>query len=131
MQQQFDQRNENIQIFVGGNLCSRDKAKVSVFDSSVQGGDAVWEGLRVYDGKIFCLDQHLDRLQASAKTLAFADIPTKECIKDAIKQTLKANNMKTDIHIRLTLTRGEKITSGMDPRLNQKGSCLIVLAEFK
>lgn len=131
MQQQYNPKNENIQIFVGGKLYPRNEAKVSVFDSSVQGGDAVWEGLRVYDGKIFCLNQHLDRLQASAKTLAFADIPTKEYIKDAIKQTLHANNMHTDTHIRLTLTRGEKITSGMDPRLNQKDSCLIVLAEFK
>jgi branched-chain amino acid aminotransferase len=131
MQQQYNPKNENIQIFVGGKLYPRDEAKVSVFDSSVQGGDAVWEGLRVYDGKIFRLDQHLDRLQASAKTLAFTDIPTKEYIKDAISQTLRANNMHTDTHIRLTLTRGEKITSGMDPRLNQKGSCLIVLAEFK
>ncbi len=131
MQQKFDSRNENIQIFVDGKLYHRSEAKVSVFDSSVQGGDAVWEGLRVYDGKIFCLNQHLDRLLASAKTLAFADIPSIEYIKDAIAQTLKANGMFTDTHIRLTLTRGEKITSGMDPRLNQKGSCLIVLAEFK
>ncbi|HEY6978732.1 MAG TPA: aminotransferase class IV [Chitinophagaceae bacterium] len=131
MQQQFNPKNENIQIFVGGKLCPRNEAKVSVFDSSVQGGDAVWEGLRVYDGKIFCFNQHLERLQASAKTLAFADVPAKEYIKDAIKQTLRANNMRTDTHIRLTLTRGEKITSGMDPRLNQKGPCLIVLAEFK
>jgi branched-chain amino acid aminotransferase len=131
MQQQFNPKNENIQIFVGGKLYPRSEAKVSVFDSSVQGGDAVWEGLRVYNGKIFCLEQHLDRLQASAKTLAFVDIPTKEYIKDAIKQTLKINGMHDDTHIRLTLTRGEKITSGMDPRLNQKGSCLIVLAEFK
>ncbi len=131
MQQQFNPKNEHIQIFTGGKLYPRNEAKVSVFDSSVQGGDAVWEGLRVYDGKIFCLDQHLERLEASAKTLAFADIPTKEYIKDAIKQTLKANGMHTGVHIRLTLTRGEKITSGMDPRLNQKGSCLIVLAEFK
>jgi len=131
MQQQFNPKNENIQIFVGGKLYPRDEAKVSVFDSSVQGGDAVWEGLRVYDGKIFSLEQHLDRLQASAKTLAFTDIPTKEYMKDAITKTLKANGMRTDTHIRLTLTRGEKITSGMDPRLNQKGSCLIVLAEFK
>jgi branched-chain amino acid aminotransferase len=131
MQQQFNPKNENIQVFVGGKLYPRNEAKISVFDSSVQGGDATWEGLRVYNGKIFCLEQHLDRLLASAKTLAFADIPTKEYIKDAIKQTLKVNDMKTDTHIRLTLTRGEKITSGMDPRLNQKGSCLIVLAEFK
>ena len=131
MQQKFDKRNENIQIFIKDKLYPRSEAKVSVFDSSVQGGDAVWEGLRVYNGKIFRLNQHLDRLQASAKTLAFADIPSKEFICSAIAQTLRANDMQTDTHIRLTLTRGEKITSGMDPRLNQKGSCLIVLAEFK
>src|SRR6476659_2192122 len=112
MQQQYNPKNENIQIFVKNKLYPRNEAKVSVFDSSVQGGDAVWEGLRVYDGKIFCLDQHLDRLDASAKTLAFADIPAKEYIKNAIMLTLKANNMQTDTHIRLTLTRGEKITSG-------------------
>jgi branched-chain amino acid aminotransferase len=131
MLQQFNPKNEHIQIFVKDKLYPRSEAKVSVFDSSVQGGDAVWEGLRVYDGKIFHLDKHLDRLHASAKTLAFEDVPSKEFIKDAIKQTLKANDMVTDTHIRLTLTRGEKVTSGMDSRLNQKGSCLIVLAEFK
>ncbi|NNV54459.1 aminotransferase class IV [Limnovirga soli] len=131
MQQPYNPKNENIQVFVGGKLYHRNEAKVSVFDSSVQGGDAVWEGLRVYDGKIFKLDNHIDRLHASAKTLAFTDIPDKTYIKDAIKQTLAANSMFTDTHIRLTLTRGEKVTSGMDPRLNQKGSCLIVLAEFK
>lgn len=131
MLQPYNPMNEHIQVFVKDRLYPRSEAKVSVFDSSVQGGDAVWEGLRVYDGKIFHLDKHLDRLHASAKTLAFADIPSKEFIRDAIKQTLKANGMFTDTHIRLTLTRGEKVTSGMDPRLNQKGSCLIVLAEFK
>lgn len=131
MLQKFNPKNEDIQIFVGDKLYPRNEAKVSVFDSSVQGGDAVWEGLRVYDGKIFCLHKHLARLQASAKTMDFANVPSNEKIIDAIRQTLRANNMHTDTHIRLTLTRGEKITSGMDPRLNQKGCCLIVLAEFK
>ena len=131
MLQKFNPKNEDIQIFVGDKLYPRNEAKVSVFDSSVQGGDAVWEGLRVYDGKIFCLQQHLARLQASAKTMNFANVPSNEKIIDAIRHTLLANNMHTDTHIRLTLTRGEKITSGMDPRLNQKGCCLIVLAEFK
>ncbi len=131
MLQKFNPKNEDIQIFVGDKLYPRNEAKVSVFDSSVQGGDAVWEGLRVYDGKIFCLHKHLARLQASAKTMNFANVPSNEKIIDAIRHTLLANNMHTDTHIRLTLTRGEKITSGMDPRLNQKGCCLIVLAEFK
>ena len=116
---------------MGDRLYPRNEAKVSVFDSSVQGGDAVWEGLRVYDGRIFCLDRHLERLLSSAKALAFDQVPEKKAIKNTILETLKANGMKDGVHIRLTLTRGEKITSGMDPRLNQKGPCLIVLAEWK
>lgn len=131
MLQKSNPKNDNIQVFIKDKLYPRSEAKVSVFDSSVQGGDAVWEGLRVYPEGVVCLDKHLTRLQESAKTLAFVDIPSKEFIKKAIKQTLDANDMNDDTHIRLTLTRGEKITSGMDPRLNQSGSCLIVLAEWK
>jgi len=131
MLQKSNPKNDNIQVFIKDKLYPRSEAKVSVFDSSVQGGDAVWEGLRVYPEGVVCLDKHLTRLQESAKTLAFVDIPSKEFIKKAIKQTLDANDMNDDTHIRLTLTRGEKITSGMDPRLNQSGSCLIALAEWK
>ncbi|HWB25864.1 MAG TPA: aminotransferase class IV [Chitinophagaceae bacterium] len=131
MQQKFYPENENIKVFVKDGLYPRNEAKVSVFDSAVQGGDAVWEGVRIYKGKIFSMDEHIERLLASAKIMAFANIPSKEFIVDAIKQTLRANNFYDNAHIRLTLTRGEKITSGMDPRLNQKGCTLIVLAEYK
>ncbi len=131
MLQKFDPRNNDIKVWIKDRLYPRHEAKVSVFDSSVQGGDAVWEGLRVYPEGIVCLDDHLNRLLASAKTLAFLDIPSKAQVMEAIHKTLKANGMNDDTHIRLTLTRGEKITSGMDPRLNQNGSCLIVLAEWK
>ena len=131
MLQKFDERNKNIQVFIKDKLYPRDEAKVSVFDSVVQGGDAVWEGLRVYSEGLFCLERHLERLQASAKAIAIKDVPSNEFIKDAILKTLRANGMTSDVHIRLTLTRGEKITSGMDPRLNQNGPCLIVLAEWK
>jgi branched-chain amino acid aminotransferase len=131
MLQNFDPKNQNIIVHVNGRLLPRGEAKVSVFDSSVQGGDAVWEGLRIYNGKIFKLREHLTRLQESAKSLAFTDIPTKGSVINAISKTLAANKMNDGVHIRLTLTRGEKVTSGMDPRLNQSGSCLIVLAEWK
>ena len=131
MLQQFNEKNSGIFVFVKDKLLPRNEAKVSVFDSSVQGGDAVWEGLRVYNGRIFCLDQHIERLHNSAKVLAFVDIPSADFIKTAIFKTLEKNGMRDGAHIRLTLTRGEKITSGMDPRLNQFGSCLIVLAEWK
>jgi branched-chain amino acid aminotransferase group I len=126
-----DPRNADILIYVGGQLRPREKATVSVFDSVVQGGDAVWEGLRVYDGRIAELDGHLDRLQDSAKSLAFADVPSSDEIRNAIFETLAANGMRDNAHIRLTLTRGEKVTSGMNPRFNQSGCTLIVLAEWK
>ncbi|MEP7127564.1 MAG: aminotransferase class IV [Chitinophagales bacterium] len=131
MQQQFNSQNENILISINGKLLPRTEAKVSVFDSSVQGGDAVWEGIRVYDGKIFCLNEHLSRLHESAHPMMFQNVPSKEQIKQTIFETLQANGMRDGAHIRLTLTRGEKITSGMDPRLNQNGCTLIVLAEWK
>jgi branched-chain amino acid aminotransferase group I len=126
-----DPRNQDIVIFVDGHLLPRDNAKVSVFDSVVQGGDAVWEGLRVYKGRIAALEEHLERLQDSAKTLAFSAVPSSDEIRDAIFQTLEANGMSDAAHIRLTLTRGKKITSGMNPKLNQSGCTLIVLAEWK
>jgi branched-chain amino acid aminotransferase len=126
-----DPRNADIYVYVGGTLRPRAEAAVSVFDSVVQGGDAVWEGLRVYDGRIAELDGHLERLQNSAKALAFAEVPSSEEVRAAIFATLAANGMRDNVHIRLTLTRGEKITSGMNPRFNQSGCTLIVLAEWK
>ena len=131
MLQKFDERNRDLIVNINGRLIHRDKAGVSPFDSAVQGGDAVWEGLRLYQGRIFKLQEHLDRLERSARALSFAEIPSRERIIEEIKRTLVANKMRDGVHIRLTLTRGLKITSGMDPRLNQSGPTLIVLAEFK
>ena len=118
-------------MYIDGQLLHRDAAKVSVFDSVVQGGDAVWEGLRVYDGRVFSFETHLDRLFDSAHALLFEGIPSRETVRRAVFDTLRANAMHDGVHIRLTLTRGRKITSGMDPRLNQFGCTLIVLAEHK
>jgi branched-chain amino acid aminotransferase group I len=126
-----DPRNEQIIVHVNGELVPRPDAKISVFDSVVQGGDAVWEGLRVYKGRVAALGEHLQRLQNSAKALAFNGVPSTDEIRSAIFSTLQANGMTDETHIRLTLTRGEKITSGMNPRLNQSGCSLIVLAEWK
>jgi len=131
MLQKYDDRNASIKVWVKDKLVDRKNAMISVFDSSVQGGDAVWEGIRVYSQGVFCLDRHLDRLEDSARAMAFSDVPTRDFIKNAIFATLRSNEMKDQVHIRLTLTRGEKITSGMDPRLNTSGSTLIVLAEWK
>jgi branched-chain amino acid aminotransferase len=131
MLQKFDKRNRGLIVNINGQLVHRDKAGISPFDSAVQGGDAVWEGLRLYGGRIFKLYEHLDRLERSARALSFAEIPPREKIVGEIKRTLMANKMRDSVHVRLTLTRGVKITSGMDPRLNQNGPTLIVLAEHK
>ncbi len=131
MLQSFNEKNRDLIVNINGTLVHRDQAGVSPFDSAVQGGDAVWEGLRVYGGRIFRLHEHLERLRHSALALAYTDIPPAERLIEEIRRTLDANRMRDGVHIRLTLSRGVKITSGMDPRLNQSGSTLIVLAEHK
>jgi branched-chain amino acid aminotransferase len=131
MLQQFNEKNRDLLVSINGKLVHRDNAGVSPFDSAVQGGDAVWEGLRLYDGRVFKLHEHLARLRRSAEALAFSEIPADERIINEIRRTLIANKMRDGVHVRLTLTRGVKTTSGMDPRLNQGGPTLIVLAEHK
>src|SRR5258707_8791852 len=131
MLHQFAERNRDLMVNVGGGLSHRDAAGVSPFDSVVQGGDAVWEGLRLTGGRIFALDEHLARLRRSAHALAFSAVPSDAEITAEIRRTLEANGMRDGVHIRLTLTRGVKVTSGMDPRLNQSEPTLILLAEYK
>jgi branched-chain amino acid aminotransferase len=131
MFQKLNPKNKELVVNINGELVHRDKAGVSPFDSAVQGGDAVWEGLRLYNGRIFKLDEHLDRLEKSARALSFVDLPPRERIIEELTRTLAANKMRDGVHIRLTLSRGLKITSGMDPRLNQSGATLIILAEHK
>ena len=131
MLQQFDVRNKDLKVYVQGKLLHRDEGAISVFDSVVQGGDAAWEGLRLYKEGIICLSHHINRLHESAHTLGFKKVPTTEELRSALKSTIEANQMTDGVHIRLTLTRGVKITSGMDPRLNQSGCTLIIVAEYK
>ncbi|XP_050223542.1 branched-chain-amino-acid aminotransferase-like protein 1 [Mercurialis annua] len=123
--------NEKLLAWVGDEILPRESAKVSVFDSVIQGGDSVWEGLRIYNRKVFKLDEHLDRLFDSAKALAFRNVPTREEVKEAIFKTLNRNGMFDNSHIRLSLTRGKKVTSGMSPAFNLYGCTLIVLPEWK
>ncbi|PYK03405.1 MAG: aminotransferase IV [Verrucomicrobia bacterium] len=131
MLQKFNRKNRDLIVNINGQLVHRDKAGISPFDSAVQGGDAVWEGLRLYNGRIFKLYEHLDRLERSARALSIVDRPPREKIIEELKRTLAANKMRDGVHIRLTVSRGVKITSGMDPRLNQAGATLIILAEHK
>ena len=131
-----DPRNAHVLYYVGasneaGSLYPRDQNSVSPFDSAVQGGDAVWEGVRVYRGKVFKLDRHLKRLFRSARALHFQNVHTYEQVETAIFQTLAANGMRDGAHMRITLTRGKKCTSSMNPNFNVYGTTLIVLAEWK
>ncbi len=131
MLQPFNEKNRDILVNINGELIHRDQAGISPFDSAVQNGDAVWEGLRLYNGRIFKLTEHLNRLRSSALALAYRQIPSHETIIQEIRRTLQANQMTDGVHIRLTLTRGVKYTSGMDPRVNTGGPTLIILAEHK
>ncbi len=131
MLQTYDERNADLRYWVNGRLLHRDEPGISPFDSVVQGGDGVWEGLRLYRGAVFGLGAHLARLRRSATALGFAAIPSDEEIIEAVTATIEANSMYDGVHVRLTLTRGPKVTSGMDPRLNRAGPTLIVLAEHK
>lgn len=131
MLQTYDERNRDLIVNINGELVHRSEAGVSPFDSSVQNGDAVWEGLRLYDGRIFHLDRHLKRLRGGARALRYEGVPTDEHIIGELRRTLEANNMRDGVHIRLTLSRGLKYTSGLDPRINTQGCSLFVLAEFK
>lgn len=131
MLQTFNEKNRDLIVYINGQLVHRDEAGVSPFDSAVQNGDAVWEGLRLYEGRIFKLQEHLDRLRKSADLLQYRGYPDDDHIVAELKRTLEANKMYDGVHARLTVSRGLKYTSGLDPRINQKGCSLFILAEHK
>jgi hypothetical protein len=126
-----DARNSDVLIWVGNRIVPRELATVSVFDSAVQGGDAVWEGIRVYNGRVFKLTEHLQRLMNSARAMAFKSVPSVDFIRTAVFKTLAANGMRDSAHMRLTLTRGGKITSSMNPQFNVFGCNLLIVPEWK
>ncbi|MEY4487765.1 MAG: hypothetical protein RIQ79_273 [Verrucomicrobiota bacterium] len=123
--------NDAILVNINGVILPRDQAGVSPFDSSVQNGDAVWEGLRLYNGRLFRLDAHLVRLRRSAALLRYEGMPSDETLVAELRRTLAANGMRDRVHIRLTVSRGVKYTSGLDPRINQRGCSFFILAEHK
>ena len=131
MLQSYNPKNANIIVNVNGKLSARGEAAISPFDSSVQNGDAVWEGLRLYDGRIFRLQHHLRRLRKSAAMLQYQQYPADAYLIDQLRRTLAANQMRDEVHIRLTVSRGLKYTSGLDPRINGNGCTLIIVPEFK
>ncbi|HSH02182.1 MAG TPA: aminotransferase class IV [Anaerolineae bacterium] len=126
-----DPRNENILIYINGQLLPRSDAKISVFDSGYLVGDGVWEAVRLHDGVLVFLDDHLDRLWQGAATIGMKLPFTRQELTDALWQTINANNMHDNVHIRFMLTRGIKKTPSQDPRLTITGPNLVIIAEHK
>ncbi len=126
-----DPRNESILIYVNGEYVPRSDASVSVFDSAFLVGDGVWEGLRLHDGVYAFLDRHLDRLFASAKGVHLDIGKTREELSEILYETARRNDMTTDAHVRLMISRGTKKTPSQDPRLVVGGPTIVVIAEHK
>jgi branched-chain amino acid aminotransferase len=126
-----DDRNDHILIYVNGELLPRHEAKISVFDSGYLVGDGVWEAVRLHEGVLVFLDEHLDRLWQAAATVGITIGMTRDELTAAIWQTLQANDMQTNVHVRFMLTRGIKKTPSQDPRLTISGPNLVIIAEHK
>ena len=126
-----DPRNDSILISIDGVLVQRDEAKVSVFDSGFVLGDGVWEGLRLHDGRIAFLDQHLDRLWAGAKMLMIDIGTSREALAARLFDCLDANGMTDGAHIRLMVTRGKKRSPYQDPRLTIGAATIVIIPEWK
>jgi len=126
-----DARNEDVLIYVNGEFYPRDEAKISVFDSGYLVGDGVWEGIRLHDGEFAFLDRHLDRLFQGAKAIDLDIGKTRQEMADALRETVRRNGMRTDVHIRLMVTRGNKKTPSQDPRLTDGGPNVVIIAEHK
>ncbi len=126
----LDERNSSVQIYINGEFFARQEAKISVFDSGFLVGDGIWEGIRLHDGQFAFLDQHLDRLEAAAKTTRI-DIAGRDAIVDALRQTVEQNGMVDDVHLRLMITRGDKKTPSQHPSNSVGGPNMVIIAEHK
>ena len=126
-----DKRNNDLLIYINGELFKRAEAKISVFDSGYLVGDGVWEAMRLYNGVLAFSNQHLDRLWAGAASIGLEMNFSREDLLKKVHQTLDANDMHTDVHVRIMLTRGTKTTPSQDPRLLLRGPNLVIIAEHK
>ena len=126
-----DKRNNNIKIYVNGKFYNRKNANISVFDSSVLLGDGVWDGLRYHNNKFLFLKDHLTRLFDDAKKIDLKIHLSKKEITKILCDTIRVNKMKTDVHLRLVVSRGIKSTPYQDPAFTISKPTIVVIPEYK
>ena len=124
-----DSRNQDIKIYVNGEIVHRDEAKVSVYDSGFMLGDGMWEGMRLYNGTWAFYEEHMDRLYNSCKAVCLDIGLDREGMAEALRMTAEANNMTTDVHCRLMVTRGVKVKPFQHPSLSRSGPTLVIIME--
>ena len=128
-QSEEDSRNKNILIYVDGKIIPREKATISVYDSGFMLGDGVWEGLRLFNGKWIFLEEHLERLFEAALAIDLDICLDKNGVKGILEETRAANNMHTDAHARLMITRGKKVKPFQHPSLSKSGPTIVIIME--
>ena len=128
---EIDSRNDNIQIYIDGQFFSRADAKVSVMDSGYLLGDGVWEGIRLYNNHLIHLEKHLERLYKGAETIQMDIGISKSEMKSALEKTLKKNEMISDVHIRLIVSRGIKSTPYQHPKVTIGHPTIVIIPEYK
>jgi len=126
-----DPRNDNILIYINGEIIPRPEAKISVFDSGFLLGDGVWEGIRLHNGQLVFLKEHLDRLYAGSNSIGMDIGMSSDDLTSKIIQTIEANNMYSNIHLRLIVSRGMKSTPYQHPRVNIGGPTIVIIPEYK
>ena len=126
-----DRRNENIIIYINGEFFPRNEAKISVFDSGFLLGDGVWEGIRLHNGKLCFIEEHIQRLYHGAEKLKIEIGMSEREVINLLYETLKVNEMHTDIHIRLIVSRGLKRTPYQHPNANVGGASIVIIPEYK
>tara|TARA_B100001996_G_scaffold372835_1_gene349657 strand:+ start:409 stop:1305 length:897 start_codon:yes stop_codon:yes gene_type:complete len=126
-----DPRNEDIQIYINGDFFHRSEATISVLDSGFLLGDGVWEGIRLNEGKLLHLKEHLERLYAGANLLSLSINMSSEELEEAIQQTLDINKMESDVHIRLIISRGLKKTPYQHPKATIGNPTIVIIPEYK
>ena len=126
-----DKRNNNIKIYINGKFYKRNEAKISVFDSSVLLGDGVWDSLRYHNNKFIFLNEHLDRLYKDAKLINLKIHVSRKKLSEALIKTIKINKMKTDVHLRIVVSRGIKSTPYQSPKVTISKPTIIIIPEYK